>query len=163
MKFAFPRALHSRCAPRPANIAYAVESALATFTSCYTIALAIAVCLSSSMEDCTACSAPTTCSRTGARCRRSPYKRYSSALSLLGSEGAISCSPLLVCRPLSLGDCLAVCFILRSQMGGPLVAMFLSILPMDTCPCLRCQATSRPQSHSIRQAQRPVARPFFLP
>ena len=72
--FTFLRALCSCSVPRPANIAYTVESALAIFPSCCTVALAIVVHLSSSIKVCTTCSMPTTCSRMGARRRRSPLQ-----------------------------------------------------------------------------------------
>ena len=91
---------------------------MATFASCRTIVLATIVWLSSSIKVYTACSTPTTCSKIGARYRRSSYKHCSSGLSLLESEGTISHAPLLACQPLPLANCHAVCFIMRPPMGG---------------------------------------------
>ena len=121
----FLRALCSRSAPIPANIAYAVESALATFASCHTVALATAMHLSLSIKVWTACSTPTTCSKMGASRRRSLYKHCNTALSLLESEGAISQMPLLACRPLSLVDCPAIYFIMRPPTEGIVGGCFL--------------------------------------
>ena len=116
MRFAFPSALHNRFAPRLANITCAVES-VATFASCRTVALATAVHLSSLIKVYTMCNAPTTCSKMVARHCRSPCKRCNSALSLPEFEGAISRAPLLACRPLSLVDYRAICFVMWPPAG----------------------------------------------
>ena len=152
----------------PLQYTCAVESALATCTSCHTVALATTVHLSLSIEDLYSMQSAHNLLQNGSKTLQVALQALQQCPIIAGVRRchfpcAIVGMPAIVIGRLS--RCLLHHAAPNRGGGGgvSLVAVCLSVPPMDTRPCLHHQAPSWPQSHSARQAWRLVACPFFPP